>query len=297
MPLFLFTVPFHLLEEHKRPLFFLLSAFLLTFIFARIITRVMRFISKNLPKSRGSLVTRSGLHIHHAVFGVIAIIVAGILEFALRPPSPWVELLGALFGAGAALTLDEFALILHLEDVYWTGEGRKSIDAVILAATFMVLLLTGLLPSTTLELGDHITLSRWLGFTLILVNSVFVVVAYLKGKLFTGTLGIFLTPFAVIGAVRLAKPNSPWMHSRYAADRVKFQRAQRRAEVHDRRWGRAKYKLWDIIGGRPHLHAPVGERRDPMWSTRVVVSVPEPVASESVATDYRLPDRRPPAGR
>jgi len=41
----------------------------------------------------------------------------------------------ALFGVGAALTLDEFALWLHLKDVYWEQAGRRSIDAVILAAT------------------------------------------------------------------------------------------------------------------------------------------------------------------
>jgi hypothetical protein len=45
-----------------------------------------------------------------------------------------------LYGAGAALTLDEFALWLNLEDVYWAREGRASIDAVIL---FGALLLIG----------------------------------------------------------------------------------------------------------------------------------------------------------
>ena len=68
----------------------------------------------------------------------------GILEFALQPGSPGLEVIAFCFGAGAALTLDEFALVLHLEDVYWTGEGRKSIDAIILGVTFMTLLLTGL---------------------------------------------------------------------------------------------------------------------------------------------------------
>ena len=30
----------------------------------------------------------------------------------------------AVFGLGTALVLDEFALILHLRDVYWANEGR-----------------------------------------------------------------------------------------------------------------------------------------------------------------------------
>ena len=37
-----------------------------------------------------------------------------------------------VFGLGAALVLDEFALILNLADVYWAPQGRESIDAVIL---------------------------------------------------------------------------------------------------------------------------------------------------------------------
>jgi hypothetical protein len=37
-----------------------------------------------------------------------------------------------LYGVGAALTLDEFALWLNLQDVYWSPQGRSSIDAVIL---------------------------------------------------------------------------------------------------------------------------------------------------------------------
>ena len=53
----------------------------------------------------------------------------------------WIEVLAALFGVGAALALDEFALWLHLEDVYWSEEGKKSIDAVMLAAVFGLVLL------------------------------------------------------------------------------------------------------------------------------------------------------------
>jgi hypothetical protein len=42
-----------------------------------------------------------------------------------------------LYGAGAALTLDEFALWLNLRDVYWSAEGRSSIDAIILFGAFL----------------------------------------------------------------------------------------------------------------------------------------------------------------
>jgi hypothetical protein len=60
--------------------------------------------------------------------------VSGFLNFVLEPGSPGEEVLAALFGVGAGLTLDEFALWIHLEDVYWSSEGRSSIDAVVVAA-------------------------------------------------------------------------------------------------------------------------------------------------------------------
>jgi hypothetical protein len=47
--------------------------------------------------------------------------------------SSWVASITAiLFGVGAALTLDEFALFLNLRDVYWETQGRLSVDAVLI---------------------------------------------------------------------------------------------------------------------------------------------------------------------
>jgi hypothetical protein len=42
------------------------------------------------------------------------------------------ELCAIAFGAGAALVLDEFALVFYLKDVYWSQQGRDSVDATIL---------------------------------------------------------------------------------------------------------------------------------------------------------------------
>jgi hypothetical protein len=249
------TVPGHILDDAKRPLFFLLVGFILTFVLARLNTRVTR-AKGGTGLGVGSIVTAGGLHIHHSVFGIIGMIVFGILEFALHPGSPWVEVFALCFGSGAALTLDEFALILHLEDVYWTGEGRASIDAVILGVTFITLLLTGLTPRTIGQVGDLVEVSRWVGSALIFSGTAFVIVSYLKGKLFMGTVGIFLPPVAVIGALRLAKPDSPWAHSRYATHPSKLERACRRNEGFNRSWRQRKHYLWDVIGGKPHLHLP-----------------------------------------
>jgi lysyl-tRNA synthetase class 2 len=257
------ALPGTVFDDAKRPLFFLLVAFIFTFAVVRVSTRRTR-ARGGAGTGAGSIVTPGGLHIHHSVFGIIAIVVAGILEFALQPGSPGVEMIAVAFGAGAALTLDEFALILHLEDVYWTGEGRTSIDAVILGLTFMTLLLTGLLPGGLSEVNDYITLSRWAGFALILSSAVFVVACYLKGKLFMGTVGIFIPPVALIGALRLAKPASPWAHLRYARSPAKLERAVRRHDGFNRRWRDLKHRVWDFIGGPPHVHLPhLHARRGP----------------------------------
>ncbi len=255
MPPLFATLPLDVFDAAKRPLFFLLLAFILTFVVVRINTRRVR-AKGGAGTGAGSIVTPGGLHIHHSVFGIIMMVVAGILEFALQSRTPYVEIIACAFGVGAALTLDEFALILHLEDVYWTGEGRQSIDAVILGLTFMILLLTGLVPGGLSEFGDYLTISRWAAVAFVSCSAVFVMACYLKGKLFMGTVGIFISPIALIGAVRLAKPNSPWARLRYARSPIKMERARRRHEGFNRRWRERKHYVWDLIGGRPHLHLP-----------------------------------------
>ena len=248
-------LPESVITDAQRPLFFLLVGFIVAFALTRLSTRLARagLFSRLRP---GSIVTAGGLHIHHAVPGLGGMGIFGILGFALTPPSPWIEMLAFGFGSGAALTLDEFALILHLEDVYWAGEGRASIDAVVLGVTFMILLLTGLLPRGIHEVSDYTGFGRWAGIGLILIASAFVVVCYLKGKLFLGTIGIFVLPIAVIGAVRLAKAGSPWAHLRYHRKPTILAKARRRDEHFDRRWRRRKHFGWDLIGGKPHVHLP-----------------------------------------
>jgi len=77
-------------------------------------------------------------------------------------------------------------------------------------------------------------------------------VCYLKGKLFVGTVGIFVPPVAFVGAVRLGKPGSPWARWRYGARPAKLERARRRDEGFHQLWERRKNRLWDVIGGKPH---------------------------------------------
>jgi hypothetical protein len=108
-----------------------LTAFLLSFLFIRTSARLMR--RPRVAWWPGSIKTEGGLHVHHLVFGIVLLLAAGF-ALALRPASPWLEVAAAGFGIGAGLTLDEYALWLHLEDVYWAEEGRRSVDAVVVAA-------------------------------------------------------------------------------------------------------------------------------------------------------------------
>lgn len=69
-----------------------------------------------------------GVHVHHLVLGIIAILVAGVfaLDEVLRMTR------AVLFGIGAALVLDEFALVVFLRDVYWLPEGVLSVFALVI---------------------------------------------------------------------------------------------------------------------------------------------------------------------
>ena len=90
-----------------------------------------------------------GRHIHHLVWGILLLLGVGygwLAGFGSAPESVWsgsMRLMALLYGAGAALTLDEFALWLNLEDVYWSREGRASIDAVILFGMLLMVSLLG----------------------------------------------------------------------------------------------------------------------------------------------------------
>jgi hypothetical protein len=90
--------------------------------------------------------TSGGLHLHHLVWGIVLLMLSGFLRFVTDPASPWAEFLAAAFGVGAGLTLDEFALWIHLRDVYWSEEGRSSFDAVVTAALIGALIVCGVAP-------------------------------------------------------------------------------------------------------------------------------------------------------
>ncbi len=203
-----------------------------------------------------------GLHIHHMVIGVVVMVLAGLVTIAMQPMGFWGIFTSLAFGGGVGLTLDEFALILHLENVYWREQGRISVDAVIVTVTIALLFLGGLQPFNVPG-GDAVAqFSGWLVTVMVIVAVTLAVVCFLKGKLWTGVLGCFVPVVALVGAVRLARPGSPWAR-RYRDNEGKLDRAERRDQHVAAQVRAAKTWFFDLIAGKPHIpHVHVPTRHD-----------------------------------
>ncbi len=115
-----------------------LCSFLLTFGIARGYTYSVHY---HLLPLR-DVVTPSGLHIHHLFWGILLLIVVGFGALSSRDPRRHLHL-AVVYGVALALTLDEFALWLRLADVYWSPEGRESVEAVAVAASVLALMAVG----------------------------------------------------------------------------------------------------------------------------------------------------------
>lgn len=243
----IFTDFWSRLEQHdEQALFLVLVGFILSFAFIRMSTRLMR--SPKVSWWPGSIVSDSGVHLHHLVFGIVTMMIAGAGGFLAFGKTPWTEICAFAFGIGAGLTIDEFALWVYLDDVYWAEEGRSSIDATVIAAAGMMLVLLGFTPFT-IEAGS---VEAILGTVLsVAIAFLLVAVCFLKGRILHGTIGFFVFPIALYGACRLGKPDSAWARRRYGERRPK---KQARAEARfppGRRTDRFKNAFRDIVGGKP----------------------------------------------
>jgi hypothetical protein len=235
------------LEKHNEEgLFLVLVGFILSFAFIRMSTRLMR--SPKVPWWPGSVVSDSGVHLHHLVFGIVTMMIAGALGFTAFGDSPTTEICAFAFGIGAGLTIDEFALWVHLEDVYWAEEGRSSIDATVIAAAGMLLVLLGFSPLTieTGSAGAVIGSILSAAFLFLLVAACF-----LKGRILHGTVGFFIFPVAIYGAWRIGKPRSAWARRHYGERRPQKQAEAEDRFAPDRRTERFKNAFRDIVGGKP----------------------------------------------
>lgn len=243
----IFTEFWDRISEHElQGLYLVLIGFILSFAFIRMSTRLMR--SPKVPWWPGSIVSDGGVHVHHLVFGIVTMMIAGAGGFASLGDSPWLEIFAFAFGVGAGLTIDEFALWVYLEDVYWAEEGRSSIDATVIAAAAMMLALLGFTPFT-IEDGS---IEAILGTVLsALIVFLLVAICFAKKRVMHGAIGFFVFPIALYGACRLGKPGSAWARRRYGKRNSKKQARSEARFPPDRRTDRFKDAFRDIVGGKP----------------------------------------------
>ena len=210
----------------KELAFLILLAFLLSFGFIRTSAHMIRAQVSWWP---GNVETSGGTHIHHLVWGILLMMVFGYGGIALADGTPGEEICAILFGIGMGLTMDEFALWLNLQDVYWSEKGRQSIDAVVIASLLLIVSLLGLsfwvdlyragliligVGDTHFDRGD----AALYVIPLQVSALVFAIVCFTKGKVFTGLAGIGVPLVGLIGSIRLAKPHSLWGR-RYSGDK------------------------------------------------------------------------------
>jgi hypothetical protein len=260
-------VPYHLhvdvVAPGRLPLMWCLIAFILTFFVTRTIVRYIRRNAGNDAPRKWwqprNISGHGGLHIHHAVIGIVLVMVSGVAMVTMAVDGGIGEFTAAaiVFGIGAALVLDEFALILHLEDVYWAEDGRASVDAVFAAIAVAGLLIMGFNPLSFFDIGiwraDNSIGARTLVVVLAVLTLALAVVVLLKGKVWTGLIGMFITPLLFVGAIRLSRPHAPWARWFYHDRPRKMHRSLERERYMRRPVVQAKLWLQDVIAGEPHF--------------------------------------------
>lgn len=233
-----------LVEHNREAVFLVLLGFLLSFSFIRLSTRLMR--SPRVPWWPGSIVSESGVHLHHLVFGIVTMMLAGVIGFVDHGETAWFLVAAAAFGVGIGLTIDEFALWVHLEDVYWAEEGRQSIDATVITALVLALILFGIRPFEILSDSPEALVASLITVALVMAC---VMTCLLKDRFMHAVVGFFIWPVALYGAVRLAKPRSRWAKKRYGTRKPgKQARAEKRFRE-DRRTERFKEWFRTAVGG------------------------------------------------
>jgi heme/copper-type cytochrome/quinol oxidase subunit 4 len=239
-----------------------LIAFLLTFFATRTIVRYIRaHADSDAPRKwwQPRNIGHGSLHIHHVVIGVVLVMISGVTMVTLAVDGGVREFTAAaiFFGIGAALVLDEFALILHLEDVYWAEDGRTSVDAVFAAVAVAGLLILGFNPlsffNVTFWRDDHSLGARATVIAAAVVTLLLAVIVLLKGKVWTGLIGMFITPLLILGAIRLSRPHAPWARWRYGDKPRKMHRALERERRLRRPVVQGKLWLQHVIAGEPQF--------------------------------------------
>ena len=236
----------NIMEPGKLPLLLALGAFVLTFVVTRVITRLIR-----AGKGPFGNIKAGGVHVHHVVPGIVLTVVGGFAAVAGGRHGFGSALAAVVFGIGAGLVLDEFALILHLDDVYWSEAGRKSVEVVVVTAALVGLVLAGFTPFGVDGMSQDELQDRANVIATVAGNFVFSLLALAKGKARLAVFGVIVPLVALVGAVRLARPDSFWARRFYARRPHARAKSRLRAYRHDRRWSGPRRAFEDWIGGRP----------------------------------------------
>ncbi|HXS33366.1 MAG TPA: hypothetical protein VN758_06320 [Solirubrobacterales bacterium] len=233
-------------DHHEQAVFLVLVGFIGSFAFIRMSTRIIR--SESISWWPGNVESESGVHLHHLVFGIVTMMAAGTLGFVSDGRTPYTEICALFFGIGVGLTIDEFALWVHLEDVYWAEEGRSSVDATVIAASLMLLIVLGVSP-VVIDSSSTSALISSIVLTIFAFGCV--AICFAKGRVLHGAIGIFVAPIAFYGAGRIGKPRSAWARYRYGERRPKKQAKAVERFAPERRTERFKEAFRDIVGGKP----------------------------------------------
>ncbi|MEV5973634.1 hypothetical protein [Streptomyces sp. NPDC051921] len=234
----------NIIEPGKLPTFLALTSFVLTFVVTRTVTRLIR-----AGKGPFRNVSSGGVHIHHVVPGVVLTVLGGFGAVGSGRHGVGAAVFAVVFGIGAGLVLDEFALILHLDDVYWSDDGRKSVEVVVLTAALVLLALAGFSPLGVNDMSAEEKQDRATFILTLVLNFVLVLVTLFKGKFRMAVLGCLIPFVAIVGAVRLARPGSWWSRHLYTRRHRARARSRIRTYRHDKRWVRVRRRAQDLIGG------------------------------------------------
>jgi lysyl-tRNA synthetase class 2 len=237
-----------IVESGRLAAFLLFVAMVGTFGFIRLSTHMIHAQVSWWPGN----VSVGGTHVHHLVWGIFAMMIFGYIGVAHQPESPWREIVAVFFGIGVGLTLDEFALWLELKDVYWEKDGRKSVDAMIVAAGLAGMAMIGL--SVWARLADDVKdgvvaavgLVGVLGVLLALVNAA-------KEKPGWALASLLVPVTGIVPAFRLAKPHSLWARLFYRRRKL-IRHGDRRLER-----SRARYPAGEGAGSAEESSPPSPE--------------------------------------
>jgi hypothetical protein len=219
-----------IVDTGRLPQFLFFTSFLLSWGFIRTSAHLIRAQVSWWPGN----VEVGGTHIHHLVWGIILLLLTGWIGVTVQPDPPWHEILSVLFGVGAGLTLDEFALWLNLRDVYWKREGRRSIDAVVITVVLTGLVLIGY--SAWLDVAKDVEtgVAAFVGF-FGLFAIVVALINVAKEKYGMAIWSLVIPVVGLIGAIRYGRPHSLWARFAYRSEH-RLEKSRKRFDGRESPW-------------------------------------------------------------